>query len=157
MAVLAAGLCVVSMAWTPRPLLVWNVTASAPIGLYRQASVAVARGDWALVRTPSGVADFAAQRRYLPSNVPMIKRVVGVTGDRICRLGNAVSVNGKASAIAQEHDGQGRALPVWSGCQRLADGAVFLLNAPPTSFDSRYFGAVQGSNVIEKLEPVWTF
>jgi len=138
-------------------MLVWNVTASAPIGLYRQSSGAVARGDWALVRPPSGVADFAAQRRYLPSNVPMIKRVVGTTGDRVCRIGSGVSVNGRPSAVALPRDGQGRALPVWSGCQRLADGAVFLLNAPPTSFDSRYFGAVPGANVIEKLEPLWTF
>jgi type IV secretory pathway protease TraF len=106
---------------------------------------------------PTGVAALASQRRYLPRNVPMVKRVAALSGDTVCRAGSAVRVNGEFAATALDHDSLGRALPHWTGCFLLGRSDVFLLTAPPHSFDSRYFGAVLRASLIERIEPLWTF
>ncbi|MGX9182124.1 hypothetical protein [Mesorhizobium sp. BHbdii] len=46
------GLGVTALA-EPSPRLVWNASASAPVGLYRVAAAAPARGDLVLVRALS--------------------------------------------------------------------------------------------------------
>ncbi len=141
----------------PKPLLVWNVTASAPMGLYRRVFGTSERGSWVLVRMPKAVADLASQRRYLPRNVPMVKRIAALSGDIVCRAGAIVRINNVVAATALAEDAQRRPLPAWQGCKVLSGDDVFLLNTPPLSFDSRYFGVVPRADLIERIEPLWTF
>jgi conjugative transfer signal peptidase TraF len=148
---------VIEILATPRPLLVWNVTHSAPVGLYRHVFADLERGAWVLVRAPHAAADLAASRGYLPRSVPMVKQVAATSGDRVCRFGQSVTVNGRSVATALWQDSVGRKLPVWSGCTALNDDQIFLITSPPTSFDSRYFGPVPVPNVIERIAPLWTF
>ena len=149
--------CVAQTVWNPKPLLVWNVTASAPIGLYRRSFATVERAAWVLIMPPRQAHILAAQRGYLPLNVPMVKQIAALSGDTVCRTNNTVTVNGAVRAIALSQDSRGRALPVWQGCEHLGDGQIFVLTAPSASFDSRYFGAVPRANIIERIEPLWTF
>jgi conjugative transfer signal peptidase TraF len=153
---LVAG-CLFELVATPRPFLVWNVTHSAPVGLYRRAFAGVENGTWVLVRAPRAAADMAANRGYLPRSVPMVKRVAASYGDHVCRAGQSVSVNGHTVAIALRRDSLGRPLPVWRGCFDLKPDQIFLITSPSTSFDSRYFGPVPGGSVIERIAPLWTF
>jgi conjugative transfer signal peptidase TraF len=153
---LVAG-CVIETMAAPSPFLVWNVTHSAPVGLYRHVFANLERNAWVLVRAPRMAADLAASRGYLPRSVPMAKQVAAMPGDRVCRLGQAVTVNGRSVATALLQDSVGRKLPVWSGCIVLNDAQIFLITSPPTSFDSRYFGPVPVPNVIERIAPLWTF
>src|ERR1700722_7891716 len=153
---LVAG-CLIELVGMPRPLLVWNVTHSAPIGLYRRVFADVENGAWDLVRAPRAAADMAARRGYLPRAVPMVKRVAASTGDHVCRAGQSVSINGHTVAQALWRDSLDRALPVWAGCVDLKPDQIFLITSPPTSFDSRYFGPVPVTNVIERIKPLWTF
>lgn len=148
---------VVGMVIRPKPILVWNVTASAPLGLYRFSGERVGRGSWVLISPPHDARELAAIRHYLPRNVPMVKRVAAVGGDLVCRTGQQVSVNGEPRAVAFLKDNQGRKLPQWQGCNRLSSAQIFILTAPAASFDSRYFGAVSTDNLIERIEPVWTY
>ena len=149
--------CVLEIVWNPKPLLVWNVTASAPIGLYRRSFLPVERAAWVLIAPPRPAHILAAQRGYLPLNIPMVKRIAAFSGDTVCRTGNTVTVNKAVRAIALPQDSRRRALPVWQGCERLSGDRVFVLTAPAASFDSRYFGAVPRANIIERIEPLWTF
>jgi len=149
--------CVVETVCSPKPLLVWNVTASAPIGLYRRSFSGVTRTAWVLIRPPCEAHILAAQRGYLPLNVPMVKQIAAQGGDMVCRTGNTVSINKAVRAIALPWDSKGRALPVWQGCERLSGDQFFVLTAPAASFDSRYFGAIPRANIIERIEPLWTF
>ncbi|WBO24415.1 S24/S26 family peptidase [Sphingomonas abietis] len=65
----------------PTPWLVWNVSSSAMLGLWRiHPGMGVAVGDMALVRTPDGVRQFAANRHYVPAGVPLLKRVAATDG-----------------------------------------------------------------------------
>lgn len=142
----------------PMPRLVWNVTASAPVGLYRvEAAVALQRGDFVLAWLPDAVRELAAERAYLPANVPLVKRVAALAGDTICREQARVTINGIAAATARRADSRGRSLPQWNGCRTLGQKEVFLLMPTvPDSFDGRYFGPIATSSIIGKLVPLWT-
>ena len=113
----------------PRPVFVWNVSASAVIGLYFVSSKSgLERGDMAALWLPPRARRLAAERRYLPQNIAAIKRVVGVAGDSVCALGTRISVNGKWIADRRPLDGKGRRMPWWQNCKRLGKDELFLLN-----------------------------
>jgi len=141
-----------------RALLVWNATASAPTGLYRvRHDRAPGRGDLVLAVPARSLAAFAARRSYLPRGVPLVKRIAAVAGDAVCARGHEVFINGRLVAVRRAGDGQGRALPAWSGCWTLRSGDVFLLMTNVrASFDGRYFGPTPASQVVGLLDPIWT-
>ena len=85
-----------TIAFPPRPLLVWNASASAPIGLYGVAGPdGIRKGDMVIARLREPYRSLAAERHYLPANVPLVKRVAALAGDRVCAHGSAIFVNGK--------------------------------------------------------------
>ncbi|MBN2973551.1 S26 family signal peptidase [Roseomonas aeriglobus] len=145
-----------SAALPPAPRLVWNASASAPVGLYGVSpGAAVDPGDMVIARVPEPFRRLAAERRYLPMNVPLVKRVTAIAGDEICALGQEIFVNGRWTAERRVADGQGRPMPAWSGCTRLRGGQLFVLMDNPASFDGRYFGATEGRDVIGKARLLW--
>jgi len=153
---LGLGLIGLATLGRPAPWLVWNASASAPIGLYRVLPGKPIRGDLVLVRTPSSVRQLAAERGYLPQNVPLVKRVAALDGDIVCAADDVISVNGRVVAERLARDRLGRPLPTWSGCHLLDGGKAFLLMKGRTdSFDSRYFGPVTTAAIIGRLAPLW--
>ena len=143
----------------PAPRIVWNASASAPPGFYAMhPAKALHRNDVVLAWPPQWAADLAARRGYLPLGVPLVKRIAALSGDRVCELGRALSINGRIVAQGLAADRDGRILPHWHGCLRLKSGDVFLLMANvPDSFDGRYFGPIRRHAVIGKLKPLWTW
>lgn len=139
------------------PRLVFNGSASAPIGFYTVSSQAAGRGDLVLVSLPERVRFLVDQRHYLPANVPLLKRIIAANGDRICRIGDQILVNGSAVATAMKRDSSGRPMPVWDGCRVLNPSEVLLLQDHPRSFDGRYFGAVDRRLIVGKARPLWLF
>lgn len=141
----------------PVPRLVWNASASAPIGLYVvNPGVPLAPGDMVIARTPAPWRALAARRHYLPANVPLVKRVVAARGDHICARGAAVSINGIPAVTRRARDARGRILPWWEGCLRLArDDALLLMVGEDASFDGRYFGATRGHDILGKAYLLW--
>lgn len=157
LAVTLAGIALVSIsaAARPTPQLIWNASASAPIGLYRVVAGAPERGDFILVRLPKSIEKLAAIRGYLPAGVPLIKRVAAVAGDDVCAFNGAIIVNGEIVARQRKVDRVGRSLPRWKECRELVQGEFFLLGDALASFDSRYFGPVTSARVIGRLAPLW--
>ena len=145
-----------SILWNPPTLLVWNVSASAPIGLYRvHAGEPVRRGDMVVAWTPEPARSLAARRHYLPANVPLVKRVAAVAGDRVCAAGSRVSINGRRVATRQKSDAAGRPMPWWTGCRRLDQGEYLLLMDRADSFDGRYFGVTQRRGLVGRAVLLW--
>jgi len=142
----------------PPPLLIWNASASAPIGLYAVGPEhPIARDDLVLAAPAENIRSLAAERRYLPRGVNLVKRVAGLPGDEICSHGAFISTNGERVARRVERDGENRPMPSWSGCHRLGAAEVFLLMKDvPDSFDGRYFGATPRRAIIGRLTPLWT-
>jgi conjugative transfer signal peptidase TraF len=145
-------------AWRPAPRLVWNASASSPVGLYRIGpAYRVRPGDWALAWTPAGARRLAAERHYLPRNVPLVKHVAAAAGDTVCADGAAISVNGRRVAVRRRTDPSGRAMPwLWTGCERLRGGDLLLVSpGQPLAFDGRYFGISRGRDVIGSARLLW--
>lgn len=154
-AVLVTAL-VLTLVWPPRPSFVWNATASSPLGLYRvEYPDGLARGDMVVAWPPREARRLAAERHYLPANVPLIKRVAASSGDRICAVGEAVYVNGLLVARRQVADPAGRRLPAWTGCHDLSDGQFLLLMPGEGSYDGRYFGLTFARDVIGRARLIW--
>lgn len=73
---LGVGVTALPAAITSPLRLVYNATASAPLGWYVVVPVQEAGvGDLVLARLPSSAATLAGQRQYLPQPVPILKRV----------------------------------------------------------------------------------
>lgn len=138
-----------------RPILVWNASASAPIGLYRIESGLPDIGDYALISPDEQLETFIAGRGYLPENIPLLKRVAALSGDEICRKSEAIFINETYVAEARISDSFGRELPQWSGCVTLQPDELFLLNDHERSLDGRYFGATKADEVIGVARPLW--
>jgi conjugative transfer signal peptidase TraF len=156
LALLGLGLIGLASLARPAPCLVWNASASAPIGFYRALPGDAVRGDLVLVRTPKAVRQLAAERGYLPSNVPLVKRVAALDGDVVCAASDAISINGRVVAKRLARDRLGRPLPTWSGCHLLDSGEAFLLmEGVSDSFDGRYFGPTPTAAIIGRLAPLW--
>ena len=140
------------------PRYIWNASNSVPIGLYRLQPVStLAVTELVAVQPPNLLASYLDLNGYLPLGVPMLKRVLALPGQTVCRNGLTIAVDGIDVGQAREQDGRGRPLPVWHGCGVIADGDVFVMNWQSSdSLDSRYFGPIPASAVIGTAVPVWT-
>ncbi len=150
---LALALLLASILTKRHPLIIWNQSLSAPIGLYWVEQRCPGAGDLAVVRLPDHTADLAARRGYLPHSAYLLKRVAATGGDRICRLGGNVFIGSAFVARALDRDHGERALPKWRGCRILGPGELFLVSRAPASFDSRYFGPIGTENVVGRARP----
>jgi conjugative transfer signal peptidase TraF len=158
-----------ALAWasfvSPLPRLTYNPSDSVAVGWYRVDPL----DHWAgslpspfsvnsivLVPLPADAAALASQRGYLPTRVPLLKRVGAIAPQEVCIAGGIVRIDGVPSAAVLRVDRLGRPLPSWQQCRRLESGELFLLSVTnPASFDSRYFGPVSTSTVIGVAHPVW--
>lgn len=158
-----------ALAWasfaSPLPLLTYNPSDSVAVGWYRIDSLDHRAGSLprplsvdsiVLVPLPAEAAALASQRGYLPTRVPLLKRIGAVAPQEVCIVGGIVRIDGVPSAAVLRADRLGRRLSSWPQCRRLEPGELFLLSVTnPASFDSRYFGPVAASTVIGVARPVW--
>jgi conjugative transfer signal peptidase TraF len=156
-AVVAASLLLSTIGETT-PHYIWNASNSVPIGLYRVRPAArLTVTELVAVRPPDLLAAFLDLNGYLPIGVPMLKRILALPGQTVCRNGLQIAVDGVDVGEARERDGRNRPLPVWHGCRVIADGDVFVMNwQSADSLDSRYFGPLPASAVIGRAVPMWT-
>lgn len=158
-----------ALAWaafvSPLPRLTYNPSDSVAVGWYRidpfdgrAASLPrpLSVDSIVLVPLPTTAAALAAQRGYLPTRIPLLKRVGAVAPQHVCIVAGHVRIDGVPVAAVLPADRIGRPLPSLQLCRRLEPGELFLLSVTnPASFDSRYFGPVSASAVIGVAHPVW--
>ena len=163
----ACGLA--ALAWAsfvhPLPRLIYNPSDSVAVGWYRIDPLdhrtsspprPLSVGSIVLVPLPAEAAALAAQRGYLPTRIPLLKRVGAVAPQEVCIADGKVHIDGVPSAAVLSADRWGRPLPSRQQCHRLRHGELFLLSVTnPASFDSRYFGPVSAASVIGVARPVW--
>jgi conjugative transfer signal peptidase TraF len=142
----------------PVPKLIWNASASVPIGLYAVKPPSVHHvGDLVVVRPPEELAAFLDTRGYLARGVPLLKHIAALPGQHICRTGRTITVDGVTMGQALDRDDLGRILPGWQGCGLLADDEVFFMNwRSANSLDGRYFGPLSASTIVGRADPLWT-
>ena len=154
-AALGAG---ASALYHPAPRLIWNASASVPIGFYAVHPVgALQVGELVVIRPPEPLAAFLDRRRYLARGVPMLKSVAALPGQRVCRFDNVLTIDGLIMGRALDRDRQGRALPVWEGCLSLKGGEIFVMNRwSADSLDGRYFGPLSIKTLVGRADPLWS-
>ncbi len=87
--------------FNPLPRVVWNASASAPIGFYRiEPSLHPPHGALVAVTPPAPLARWLAERGYLGERVPLLKHVAARPGQQVCRIGAVVSVDAQRDVIA---------------------------------------------------------
>jgi conjugative transfer signal peptidase TraF len=124
------------------------------------------KGDLVFIAVPdSPVFAMAKERGYLNvafSPTPrLLKRLVGVVGDRVTIDGTGVVVNGirLANSVPLKVDGAGRPLEIFAVKDNfLGRGEVLLMSEyNPESFDSRYFGPLPVSTIEAVATPLLTW
>ena len=142
----------------PAPRLIWNATASTPTGLYALQPIGRPHlSELVAVRPPEPVASYLADGGFLPKGVPLLKNVMAVAGQTVCRAGDAITIDQIEVGVARDRDHLGRPLPRWSGCHTLTPGEIFLMNPTvPDSLDGRYFGPFPITSIIARAVPLWT-
>ena len=136
-----------------------NDSPSVPLGFWHRVEAPVAIGAVIGFKPPPAALGYVSAHMpaYLHRKL-ILKYVVAVAGDRICRAGEAFTVDGRELGQASARDAQGAVLPVWQGCQTLGAGEVAVFsNRIPNSFDSRYYGAIPENNIIGVYRPIWTW
>ena len=141
----------------PLPRLIWNASASVPVGLYAvHPAGPLHPAELVAVKPPEPLASFLADRDYLPEHVPLLKHIAALPGQRVCRIGDTISIGGHGVGMALDRDSRGRILPRWSGCQTIEAGQIFLFNQGVSdSLDGRYFGSLPRSAIMGQAIPLW--
>jgi conjugative transfer signal peptidase TraF len=154
----ATAVVIATMGPKPAPSLVWNASESVPVGLYGvRPAGKLTLTDLVVALPPERLATLLAEAGYLPRGVPLIKRVLALPRQTVCRKGLAIMV-GIEMGMARERDSRGRRLPAWQDCRIVSKDEVFLMNSDePASLDGRYFGPIATSSIIGSAEPLWTF
>ena len=155
---LGATVALLSTVGAKSTYFIWNASPSVPIGLYRlQPTGNLFVTELVAIQPPEPSAKFLADGGYLPRGIPMLKRVLALPGQTVCRDQLSITVDKIEMGEARERDSGGRPLPVWQGCRGVADGEVFLMNwQSADSLDGRYFGVLPTTAIVGRAEPLWT-
>jgi len=77
---------ILSTAGGTTPQYIWNASDSVPIGLYHvQPASRLTVTELVAVQPPDLLAAFLDLNGYLPMGVPMLKRVLALPGQTVCR------------------------------------------------------------------------
>jgi conjugative transfer signal peptidase TraF len=139
-----------------------NASPSLPIGLY----VVDSGSNSQLVEfCPSQpYAALANSRRYRDAGrcsdggTPLLKPIVAREGDEVVVTAQGVSINGSQlpNSAARTRDTAGRPLTPWPfGTYRVQAGTMWVVSSyEARSFDSRYFGPIRQSQVLDHVRPL---
>ena len=145
-----------------------NTSESIPVGIYRTCNSPIEKGDFVLFcPPPSFVFDMAKERGYIAGGLCpggygyMMKDVAGTSGDIISVDDSGVHLNGVLLPKSRQlkADPAGRALhPFQADSYTLGRSEVLLMSEVcGLSFDGRYFGPINRSQVKTVILPVFTW
>lgn len=138
--------------------LLWNWTASLPLGLYGLVrGPSSQRGDVVAFGIPEGVRQLVHDRGYLPDRSLIVKPIVAKVGDYVCVTDGVLSINGARFGAILIRDREGRDLPQDGFCGVLPRELVYVASSIPGSFDSRTFGPIRVADVHARVVPLWTY
>jgi conjugative transfer signal peptidase TraF len=145
-----------------------NTTRSIPVGLYWTSTAPVEKGAYVMFCPPQvGVFDDAKERGYIGSGFCqggygyMMKRVLAAKDDTVTVTDDGVRVNGELLPHSKpiQADKAGRPLPRFQADAYTLGNVELLLmsDASDTSFDGRYFGPINRSQIQTVIRPVFTW
>jgi conjugal transfer pilin signal peptidase TrbI len=115
----------------------------------------VGRGDYVAFRAV-GIAVEVEGVTIHPDGTWLMKRVVGVPGDRIRVDGAGLHVNDVLVAPGLVLAGTlGHPPAHWFREEVVAEGRLYVAGLHPQSYDSRYFGPIAGHQIVGQARGLW--
>lgn len=145
-----------------------NITNSYPQGLYRITESPIQKGSLVIFCPPKNdYSNLALNRGYFEAGFCpggysyMIKKIMAAKNDVVRFSNSGVFVNDALlpNSAPKTTDKSGRDLTI-SKEQKLIitdDSVLLMSDYSPDSFDSRYFGLVDKSNIISSIRPIITW
>jgi conjugative transfer signal peptidase TraF len=144
-----------------------NATHSIPLGLYWLTDRPIEKGEYVIFCPPKNdVFDEAKRRGYFKAGFCpgeyryLMKKVLAVKHDKVSVTDEGVHVNGELLPFSAplKADSAGRALPLLRAEYELAETELLLMtDVSQKSFDSRYFGPIQRSQILGVIRPIFTW
>lgn len=137
-----------------------------PKGIYiQQKKLNVENGDIVAVCLPNELKHFALQRKYITKGIycsgaaPLIKKIIAMPGDNIEVNDHMIQVNNESTYPIKifKSDSHGRQLFACSNGTHRANGYWLLGVNNERSWDSRYFGEINSSNILCVLRPIFVW
>lgn len=145
----------------------FNSTRSIPVGLYWATSDPVEKGAYVMFCPPRAVLfDVARERGYIGAGYCpggygyMMKRILAAKADVVSVEDDGVRVNGDLLPHSRPSsvDNRGRPMPKFRAVTVLGTSDVLLMtDINDASFDGRYFGPVNRSQIVGVISPVITW
>ncbi|WP_051669891.1 conjugative transfer signal peptidase TraF [Bryobacter aggregatus] len=141
-----------------------NTSYSLPLGLYVKANDPTANLIEFCPTEP--YATESASRNYRTRSVicadgaaPLLKPIIAQPGDAVTVTSNGIEVNGRLLPNTRPvpFDAAGRPLHSWpKGEYLVADGTLWVASTYNAgSYDSRYMGPIQITQIRGRLRPLW--
>lgn len=145
--------------------LVYNATASQPIGFYLKSYPnSYLHNDLVLVCPVTSVAKWSVEHHIIADGMgcqysaPLLKKIVATAGDRVTVTHKGIIVN---DTLIPNTAPIARKVKQWNTFDKeflLKSGEyIVVANQNNLSFDSRYFGVVTDKNIIAKIRPIFIF
>jgi conjugative transfer signal peptidase TraF len=145
----------------------FNVTPSLPLGIYWKVDAPLRHDAYVRFCPPTTPVIAEAKKRgyvdagYCPGGyTPLMKRVAALEGDVVDFRDDGVAVNGRLLALSapKQADPSGRPLPQLRGRVVVGPSQMLMMSSYNAgSFDGRYFGLVERSQVKDVVRPLLTW
>jgi conjugative transfer signal peptidase TraF len=144
-----------------------NTTPSIPLGVYKLSNEPLIKGAYVLFcPPPAPVFELAKARGYLGAGFcpgdygQLMKRLVAAKNDKVTISAEGVVVNGQRLPLSKpiKIDGGSRPLPYYAKSWVMdSDEVLVMSDSNSGSFDGRYFGSIQRSQIVGVIRPVFTW
>ena len=145
-----------------------NLTGSMPIGIYVPSQdQTYHRNDWVAVCLPKLLSTQGLQNGYLMAGncqdtnaMPVLKQLIALPGDTVEVTPTSIIVNEKSyPAKIQTQDHRGHLIKIQSklGVKTIINNYWLYGSASDRSWDSRYYGGVERTNIIGIYRPFLVF
>ena len=145
-----------------------NTTPSYPRGIYLMTNDPIEKGELVIFCPPDNpIFHIALERHYIGAGFctggtgHMIKKIMAAQNDHVQISAAGVSVNGVLLPNSKpiDTDLERKPLPhIEADIAALDDHTVLLMSDyNPKSFDARYFGLMDKSQIISVVRPLWVW
>ena len=128
------------------------MTRSLPRGLYLVTKKVPCVGDLVVIDLPLEVQNFLFIEGHLKFKGLLLKPVIAMSGDYICKNDNSIVVNNQIKLAKNNR------LNLYPICRKLTAQEFFVaITSRDNSLDSRYFGPIVSHNLKAVVRPLIVF
>ena len=114
------------------------------------APAEITRGRYVMFGLPDDFADLVSEK-----NLPALKQVVGIEGDRLEVFGKSFFCNGMPIGKAKQYSLKGEKVEHFAESTVIPEGKLFVAGHHKDSLDSKYFGFLDKRDVLAIAYPIF--